>query len=69
MPMLLQLAAAEENKRDLKTLVTVVKNSREWLEEMIEKKSDVLVQGFQVNNIEEFNEIIKTFGWEDIHYV
>ncbi|KAI9084964.1 hypothetical protein K1719_033137 [Acacia pycnantha] len=69
MPVVLQPAAEAENKRDLKTLVTAVKKNREWLEEMIEKKSAVLVRGFQVNNAEDFNEIIETFGWEDIRYV
>ncbi|KAI9072000.1 hypothetical protein K1719_046033 [Acacia pycnantha] len=48
MPVVLQPAAEAENKRDLKTLVTAVKKNREWLEEMIEKKSAVLVRGFQV---------------------
>ena len=67
MPMV--LGPANEKNRDMKTLVLAVKKNKEWLEEMIEKKSAVLVRGFHVNNAEDFNQIIETFGWEDIRYV
>lgn len=36
---------------------------------MIIKSNAVLLWGFDVGNAEDFNEIVETFGWEDIRYV
>jgi hypothetical protein len=43
--------------------------NKEWFEEMIIKNSAVLLRGFDVNKAEDFNDIVETFGWEDIRYV
>lgn len=57
------------NKNDMESLIEAVKKNKEWFEEMIIKKSAVLIRGFDVKDAQDFNEIVETFGWEDMRYV
>ncbi|XP_038693232.1 clavaminate synthase-like protein At3g21360 [Tripterygium wilfordii] len=65
----LVLIPQDSNKNDLESLLLALKNNKEWFEQMIIKNSAVLLRGFQVDNPQDFNEIIETFGWEDIRYI
>ncbi|KAI4357878.1 hypothetical protein L6164_001797 [Bauhinia variegata] len=67
MPLLLQ--PAEPNKNKLESLLQVLEKNKDWFDQMITKHSAVLLRGFDVKNAEDFNEIVETFGWEDIRYV
>ncbi|XP_061339294.1 clavaminate synthase-like protein At3g21360 [Gastrolobium bilobum] len=67
MPLVLQ--PPETNKRGMESLLLALKNNKEWFEQMIIKNSAVLLRGFDINNAEDFNDIIETCGWEDIRYV
>ncbi|KAJ7954044.1 Clavaminate synthase-like protein [Quillaja saponaria] len=67
MPLVLQ--PSEDNRSDLESLLLALNNNKDWFEQMIIKNSAVLLRGFNVNNAEDFNEIIEKFGWEDIRYV
>lgn len=65
----LVLEPREANKSELESLLLALNNNKEWFEEMIIKNSAVLLRGFDVNKAEDFNDIVETFGWEDIRYV
>ncbi|CAL5396520.1 unnamed protein product [Camellia sinensis] len=65
----LVLLPPQPNKSGLESLVSAVKNNKEWFEEMIVKNSAVLLRGFDVEKAEDFNDIVETFGWDDIRYV
>lgn len=65
----LVLQPREANKSDMESLQLALRNNKEWFEEMIIKNSAVLLRGFDVTNAEGFNDIVETFGWEDIRYV
>ncbi|KAF5467605.1 hypothetical protein F2P56_011838 [Juglans regia] len=67
MPLLLQ--APESNKTGLDSLLSDLKENKEWFEQMLIKNSAVLLRGYNLTNAEDFNEIIEAFGWEDILYV
>ncbi|KAF7808941.1 clavaminate synthase-like protein [Senna tora] len=67
MPLVLQ--PSEPNKNDIESLLLTLRNNKDWFDQMITKNSAVLLRGFDVKNAEDFNEIIETFGWEDIRYV
>lgn len=67
LPLVLQ--PPEPNKNDLESLLVALKNNKEWFEQMIIKNSAVLIRGYDVKNAENFNEVVETFGWEDIRYV
>ncbi|KAF4356852.1 hypothetical protein F8388_019511 [Cannabis sativa] len=68
MPLVLE--PVEPNKGDdVESLLSVLKKNKEWFDEMITKNSAVLLRGFNVENAEDFNEIIEAFGWDDIRYV
>jgi hypothetical protein len=67
LPLVLQ--PRETNKSDLESLLLSLNKNKEWFEEMIIKNSAVLLRGFDVNKAEDFNDIVETFGWEDIRYV
>ena len=65
----LVLHPSEPNKGDMDSLLSAVKENKDWFEQMIIKSSAVLLRGYNVNNAPDFNEILETFGWEDIRYV
>ncbi|KAA8532753.1 hypothetical protein F0562_032786 [Nyssa sinensis] len=65
----LVLQPSEPNKNDLESLLLGLEKNKEWFEQMIIKNSAVLLRGFDVQKAEDFNEIVETFGWEDIRYV
>jgi alpha-ketoglutarate-dependent taurine dioxygenase len=65
----LVLFPEDDNSRDMESLLVSLKNNSEWFENMIIKNSAVLLRGFDVKNAIEFNEIVETFGWDDIRYV
>jgi hypothetical protein len=65
----LVLDPSEPNKGDMDSLLSAVKENKDWFEQMIIKNSAVLLRGYNVNNALDFNENLETFGWEDIHYV
>ena len=67
MPLVLE--PLEANKGDVESLLVALKKNKDWFDDMITKNSAVLLRGFDVKNAEEFNEIIETFGWDDIRYV
>lgn len=67
LPLVLQ--PSDLNKKDMKTLLLSLENNKEWFEKMLIKNSAVLIRGFDVENAVEFNDIVETFGWEDIRYV
>lgn len=67
LPLVLQ--PSDLNKKDMKSLLLSLENNKEWLEKMLIKNSAVLIRGFNVENAVEFNDIVETFGWEDIRYV
>lgn len=67
MPLVLQ--PSEPNKGDMDSLLFAVKENKDWFEQMIIKNSAVLLRGYNVNNAQDFNEILETFGWDDIRYV
>ncbi|KAL2546340.1 Clavaminate synthase-like protein [Forsythia ovata] len=67
MPLVLQPPAASKN--DIDSLVMALKENKEWFEQMIIKNSAVLLRGFDVKNVVDFNEIVEAFGWDDIRYV
>lgn len=56
-------------KNDITSLLEAIDTNKEWFEEMITKNSAVLLRGFDVKDAVEFNDIVETFGWEDIRYV
>lgn len=64
----LVLQPPQPNKSDLESLILTLKNNKEWFEKLIIKNSAVLLRGFDVKNAENFNDIVETFGWEDIRY-
>ncbi|KAF8040202.1 hypothetical protein BT93_B2436 [Corymbia citriodora subsp. variegata] len=65
----LVLLPPEPTKADTESLVATLKKNREWFDQMIIKNSAVLLRGFDVNNAEDFNEIVEACGWEDIRYI
>ncbi|KAI3806469.1 hypothetical protein L1987_22376 [Smallanthus sonchifolius] len=65
----LVLTPPEPNKNGIDTLLKALNNNKEWFDNMVTKNSAVLLRGFDVKNAVEFNDIIETFGWEDIRYV
>lgn len=67
LPLVLQ--PPSEGTSDVKSLLEALDRNKEWFDEMITKNSAVLLRGFDVQNAVEFNDIIETFGWEDIRYV
>jgi hypothetical protein len=67
MPLVLQ--PTEPNKGDMDSLLFALKENKDWFEQMIIKNSAVLLRGYNVNNAQDFNEILETFGWDDIPYV
>ncbi|QCD89721.1 clavaminate synthase-like protein At3g21360 [Vigna unguiculata] len=67
MPLVLEPPAS--TKSDIESLLLALENNKDWFEQMIIKNSAVLLRGFDVKNAEDFNEIVETFGWEDIRYV
>ncbi|CAB4295544.1 unnamed protein product [Prunus armeniaca] len=68
MPLVLQ-PPEPNNSNDVESLVLALKKNKDWFEQMLIKNSAVLLRGFNVQNAEEFNDIIETFGWDDIRYV
>ncbi|KAK3041298.1 hypothetical protein RJ639_001400 [Escallonia herrerae] len=67
MPLVLQ--PPEQGKRDIESLLVTLKDNKEWFEKMIIKNSAVLLRGYDVKDAVDFNEIVETFGWDDIRYV
>lgn len=67
MPLVLQPPAPD--KSDLDSLLLALKTNKDCFEAMIIKNSAVLLRGFDVKNAQDFNEIVETFGWDDIRYV
>ncbi|KAF8389813.1 hypothetical protein HHK36_024332 [Tetracentron sinense] len=67
MPLVFQ--PPESNLEGLESLLLALKNNKDWFEAMIVKNSAVLLRGYDIRNAEDFNEIIETFGWDDIRYV
>lgn len=67
MPLVLE--PPESNKSDIESLLLALKKNKDWFDEMITKNSAVLLRGFDVKSAEDFNEIVETFGWDDIRYV
>ncbi|XP_076895589.1 clavaminate synthase-like protein At3g21360 [Bidens hawaiensis] len=57
------------NKNGIDSLLEALKNNKEWFDDLVTKNSAVLLRGFDVKNAVEFNDIVETFGWEDIRYV
>jgi hypothetical protein len=51
------------------SLLFALKENKDWFEQTIIKNSAVLLRGYNVNNAQDFNEILETFGWDDIRYV
>ncbi|CAK7326498.1 unnamed protein product [Dovyalis caffra] len=58
MPLLPQ--PPEPNKSDRDSLLSALKQNKEWFEQMITKNSAVLLRGFDIKNAEDFNEIIES---------
>ena len=67
MPLVLE--PPESNESDIESLLSALRKNKDWFEEMIVKNSAVLLRGFGVKSAEDFNEIVETFGWDDIRYV
>ncbi|PIA63476.1 hypothetical protein AQUCO_00201076v1 [Aquilegia coerulea] len=67
MPLVLQPNEPEFGNTE--TLLSILEKKKDWFEEMLIKNSAILLRGFNVQNAEEFNEIVEAFGWEDIRYV
>ncbi|KAJ4835174.1 hypothetical protein Tsubulata_033844 [Turnera subulata] len=67
MPLLLEPVGPE--KSNVESLLSALKENKEWFEKMIIKNSAVLLRGFNVKDPVEFNDIVETFDWEDIRYV
>ncbi|KAI5573988.1 hypothetical protein BDE02_10G117100 [Populus trichocarpa] len=67
MPLVLQ--PPEPNKSDTESLISALKQNKDWFEQMLIKNSAVLLRGFDVKNAEDFNDIIEAFGWDDIRYI
>ncbi|OAY31248.1 clavaminate synthase-like protein At3g21360 [Manihot esculenta] len=67
MPLVLQ--PSEPHNGDLDSLLGALKRNKDWFDELIIKNSAVLLRGFDVKKAEDFNDIIETFGWDDIRYV
>jgi len=67
MPLVLQ--PPEPNKSDTESLISALKQNKDWFEQMLIKNSAVLLRGFDVKNAEDFNDIIETFGWDDMRYI
>ncbi|KAL7240509.1 hypothetical protein ACSBR2_006206 [Camellia fascicularis] len=64
MPLALQ--PPQPNKNGLDSLVSALKNNKEWFEEMIVKNSAALLRGFDVQKAEDFNKIVEA---DDVPYV
>ncbi|OMO90189.1 Taurine catabolism dioxygenase TauD/TfdA [Corchorus capsularis] len=67
MPLVLE--PPEADKGDIESLLLGLKANKDWFEQLIITNSAVLLRGFDVKNPQDFNEIVETFGWEDIRYV
>nr|GMD77123.1 clavaminate synthase-like protein At3g21360 [Ipomoea batatas]GMD77125.1 clavaminate synthase-like protein At3g21360 [Ipomoea batatas]GMD80423.1 clavaminate synthase-like protein At3g21360 [Ipomoea batatas] len=67
MPLVLNPGEPCKNRVD--SLLEALEKNKEWFEKMIIKNSAVLLQGFNVENAKEFNDIIEVLGWEDSRYV
>lgn len=65
----LVLGPTEGGRSDVEALLVALRDNKDWFEQMIIKNSAVLLRGFDVNNAEEFNDIVEAFGWDDILYV
>jgi hypothetical protein len=65
----LVLIPADPNTNSMDALLSALEKNKDWFDEMITKNSAVLLRGFDVQNAVEFNDIVETFGWEDIRYV
>lgn len=65
----LVLQPPEPSKSGLESLVLALEKNKEWFEKMIIENSAVLLRGYDVKSAEDFNEIVETFGWDDIRYV
>lgn len=67
MPLVLQ--PPEPNKSDTKSLLSALKQNKDWFEQELIRTKSVLLRGFDVKNAEDFNDIIEAFGWDDIRYI
>ncbi|KAF9674149.1 hypothetical protein SADUNF_Sadunf10G0097600 [Salix dunnii] len=67
MPLVLQ--PLEPNKSETKSLLSALKQNKDWFEQVLIRNSAVLLRGFEVKNAEDFNDIIEAFGWDDIRYI
>ncbi|XP_043709447.1 clavaminate synthase-like protein At3g21360 isoform X2 [Telopea speciosissima] len=50
-------------------LVEIVKEKREWLSELLQIHSALLLRGFGVSTAQELARVVEAFGWEDMEYV
>ena len=67
MPLVLQ--PLEPNKSDTKSLLSSLKQNKDWFEQVLIRNSAVLLRGFDVKNAEDFNDIIEAFGWDETRYI
>ncbi|KAG5236977.1 hypothetical protein OIU76_011770 [Salix suchowensis] len=67
MPLVLQ--PLEPHKSDTKSLLTTLKQNKDWFEQVLIRNSAVLLRGFDVKNAEDFNDIIEAFGWDEARYI
>ncbi|XP_077244030.1 clavaminate synthase-like protein At3g21360 [Tasmannia lanceolata] len=66
-PMVLQPAKSHQDY--ISSLLSTLRDNKEWFEKELVKHSAILLRGFNVQSAEEFNEVVETFGWDDIRYV
>ncbi|KAJ6721074.1 hypothetical protein OIU85_024195 [Salix viminalis] len=67
MPLVLQ--PLQPNTSDTKSLLSALKQNKDWFEQVLIKNSAVLLRGFDVKNAEDFNDIIEAFGWDEARYI
>ena len=54
---------------EMRSLVEMIRERREWLSEVLVRHSAILFRGFGVASPEEFGRVVEAFGWEEMPYV
>ncbi|GFZ09367.1 hypothetical protein Acr_20g0011750 [Actinidia rufa] len=53
---------------EMRSLVELIRERREWLSEVLVQHSAILFRGFGVASPEEFGRVVEAFGWEEMPY-
>ncbi|KAL2516287.1 Clavaminate synthase-like protein [Forsythia ovata] len=63
------LSPNSRNSVEFRSLTDAIKHDKPWLDSVLHQHGAILFRGFSVSTATDFNDVVETFGYEELPYV